>query len=73
MVKQSKLQGLTTEFEMIKMEEEETFNQFYSKLISIVNSCEILGEPIPSFRVIKKKLRSLPARFNTKVAMLQGK
>ncbi|XP_058184477.1 uncharacterized protein LOC131301965 [Rhododendron vialii] len=72
-VKQSKLQRLTTEFEMIKMEEEETFNQFYSKLISIVNSCETLGEPIPSFRVIKKILRSLPNRFNTKVIMLQGK
>ncbi|KAG5556760.1 hypothetical protein RHGRI_007131 [Rhododendron griersonianum] len=41
-VKQSKRQRLTTEFETIKMQEEETFNQFYSKLIAIVNSCENL-------------------------------
>ncbi|KAG5565576.1 hypothetical protein RHGRI_001477 [Rhododendron griersonianum] len=72
-VKQSKLQRLTTEFETIRMEEEETFNEFYSKLISIVNRCETLGEPIQSFRVIKKILRSLPERFKTKVIMLEGK
>jgi len=72
-VKQSKLQRLTTEFEVIRMQEDETFNQFYSKLISIVNSCETLGEPIPPFRVIKIFLRSLPERFKTKVTMLEGK
>ncbi|KAG5565673.1 hypothetical protein RHGRI_001551 [Rhododendron griersonianum] len=72
-VKQSKLQRLTTEFEIIRMQEDETFNEFYSKLIAIVNSCETLGEPIPPFRVIKKILRSLPERFKTKVTMLEGK
>ncbi|KAG5514821.1 hypothetical protein RHGRI_036015 [Rhododendron griersonianum] len=55
------------------MQEDETFNEFYSKLIAIVNSCETLGEPIPPFRVIKKILRSLPERFKTKVTMLEGK
>ncbi|KAG5566093.1 hypothetical protein RHGRI_001883 [Rhododendron griersonianum] len=73
-IKQSKLQRLTTEFEIIRMQEDETFNEiFYSKLIAIVNSCETLGEPIPPFRVIKKILRSLPERFKTKVTMLEGK
>ncbi|KAG5530448.1 hypothetical protein RHGRI_025409 [Rhododendron griersonianum] len=72
-VKQSKLQRLTTEFETIRMEEEETFNEFYSKLISIVNCCETLGESIHSFRVIKNFLRSLPERFKTQVIMLEGK
>ncbi|KAG5556355.1 hypothetical protein RHGRI_006827 [Rhododendron griersonianum] len=72
-VKQSKLQRLTTEFEIIRMQEDENFNEFYSKLIAIVNSCETLGEPIPPFRVIKKILRSLPERFKTKVTMLEGK
>lgn len=72
-VKQSKLQELNTEFEVNRMEEEETFNEFYSKLIPIINTCEILGEPISPFRVIKKILRSLPKRFKTKVTMLKGK
>ena len=31
-VKDSKLQRLTTSFEEIKMEEDESFNEFYAKL-----------------------------------------
>lgn len=72
MVKQSKLQRLTTEFETIRMQEEETFNQFHSKLIAIVNSWKHLFSPIPCFH-IKFFLRSLPPRFKTQVTMLEGK
>ena len=37
-VKDSKFQRLTTSFEEIKMEENESFDEFYSKLKDIVNS-----------------------------------
>ena len=37
-VKDSKLQRLTTSFEEIKMEEDELFDEFYAKLKDIVNS-----------------------------------
>ena len=37
-VKDSKFQRLTTSFEEIKMEEEESFDEFYTKLKDIVNS-----------------------------------
>ena len=37
-VKDSKFQRLTTSFEEIKMEEDESFNEFYAKLKDIVNS-----------------------------------
>ena len=43
-VKDSKLQRLTTSFEEIKMEEDESFNEFYAKLKDIVNSAFNLGE-----------------------------
>ena len=36
-VKDSKLQRLTTSFEEIKMEEDESFDEFYAKLKDIVN------------------------------------
>ena len=36
-IKDSKLQRLTTSFEEIKMEEDETFDEFYAKLKDIVN------------------------------------
>ena len=44
-VKDSKLQRLTTSFEEIKMEEDESFNEFYAKLKDIVNSAFNLGKP----------------------------
>ena len=36
-VKDSKLQRLTTSFEEIKMEDDESFDEFYAKLKNIVN------------------------------------
>ena len=43
-LKNSKLQRLTTSFEEIKMDENESFDEFYAKLKDIVNSTFNLGE-----------------------------
>ena len=61
-VKDSKLQRLTTSFEGIKMEEDESFNKFYAKLKDIVNSAFNLGETIPEPKIVRKVLRSLKAK-----------
>ena len=45
-VKTVKLQWLTSSFEDIRMEEDETFDEFYVKLKDIVNSVFNLGECI---------------------------
>ena len=66
-VKDSKFQRLTTSFEEIKMEEDESFNEFYVKLKDIVNSAFNLGETILEPKVVRKVLRSLPERFHTKI------
>ena len=52
-VKDSTLQRLTTSFEEIKMEEDESFDVFYAKLKDIVNSAFNLGEPFPNPRLLK--------------------
>ena len=44
-VKDSKLQRLTISFEKIKMEEDESFDEFYAELKDIMNSPLILGNP----------------------------
>ena len=44
-VKDSKFQRLTTSFEEIKMEEDESFDEFYAKLKEKVNSAFNLGKP----------------------------
>ena len=54
-VRNSKLQRLTTSFEEIKMEEDESFDEFYAKLKDIVNSSFNLGETIPEPKVVDRK------------------
>ena len=69
-VKDSKLQRLTTSFEEIKMEEDKSFNELYAKLKDIVNLAFNFGETIPKPKIVRKVLRSLPERFNTKITMI---
>ena len=70
-VKDSKLQRLTTSFEEIEMEEDESFNEFYTKLKDIVKSVFNLGETIPELKIVRKVLRSLPERFHAKITVIE--
>ena len=70
-VKDSKLQRLTTSFEETKMEEDESFDEFYAKLKDIVNSAFNLGETIPEPKIVRKVLRSLPERFHAKITVIE--
>ena len=70
-VKDSKFQRLTTSFEEIKMEEDESFDEFYAKLKDIVNSAFNLGETIHEPKIVRKVLRSLPERFHAKITAIE--
>ena len=70
-VKDSKLQRLITSFEEIKMEEDESFDEFYAKLKDIVNSAFNLGETIPESKIVRKVLRSLPEKFHAKITTIE--
>ena len=70
-VMDSKLQWLTTSFEKIKMEEDESFDEFYAKLKDIVNSAFNLGETIPEPKIVRKVLRYLPERFHAKITTIK--
>ena len=70
-VNDSKLQRLTTSFEEIKMEEDESFDEFYTKLKDIVNSASNLGETIPEPKIVRKVLRSLLERFHAKITAIE--
>ena len=70
-VKDSKLQRLTTSFEEIKIEEDESFNKFYAKLKDIVNSTFNLGETILESKIVRKVLRSLLKRFHAKITTIE--
>ena len=70
-VKDSKFQRLTTSFEEIKMEEDESFDEFYAKLKDIVNSAFNLGQIIPESKIVRKVLRSLPERFHAMITVIE--
>ena len=58
-IKDSKFQRFIKSFKEIKMEEDESFDEFYAKLKDIVNSAFNLGETIPKPKVVRKVLRLL--------------
>src|SRR5579862_9038413 len=70
-VKEFKLQVLQTQFELLRMGEDECFNDFEIKLMDIVNQSHQLGDPYLDRRVKQKIMRSLPDRFESKVTAIE--
>lgn len=70
-VKDTKLQMLTTQFEELKMSEDESFDSFYSKLNEVIVSKFNLGEKTEDSKIVRKILRSLPESFRTKVTTIK--
>jgi hypothetical protein len=70
-VKSTKLQMLASQFEGIKMQEDESFNEFHTKISYLRNSMMSLGRKISYAKLIKKILRSLPERFKIKVTTIE--
>ena len=70
-VKDLKFQRLTTSFEEVKMEEDESFDEFYAKLKDMVNSAFNLGETIHEPKIVRKVLISLPKRFHAKITTIE--
>ena len=53
------------------MEDDESFDEFYTKLKDIVNSTFNLGETILEPKIVRKVLRSLPKRFHAKITVIE--
>ena len=56
-IKINKLQQLTSKFESIRMSDDESFDEFYTKLNDIVNSAFNLGEIYDQPEIVRKILR----------------
>jgi hypothetical protein len=70
-VKSTKLQMLISQFEGIKILDDETINKFYTKINDLRNSMGSLGKKISYAKLIKKILRSLPEQFRIKVTTIE--
>ena len=53
------------------MEEDESFDEFYTKLNNIVNLVLNLGKTISEPKIVRKVLKSLPKRFHAKITAIE--
>ena len=66
MVRESRLQLLTTKFENLHMQEDETIREYNARVCDIENEVFSLGEKILEERLAWKVLRSLPKDLPTR-------
>ena len=62
---------LTTQFEELKMSEDESFDSFYSKVNEVIIDKFNQGEKTKDSKVVRKILRSLPESSHTKVTAIE--
>jgi hypothetical protein len=62
---------LISRFEEIKMLEDETFSEFYTRISDLRNSMVSLRKMISNVKLIQTILRSLPERFKIKVTTIE--
>jgi hypothetical protein len=62
---------LVSHFKGIKMLEDESFSEFYTKIIDLRNSMINLGKKVSNAKLIKKILKSFPERFQIKVTTFE--
>ncbi|KAL4012936.1 hypothetical protein IC575_025083 [Cucumis melo] len=70
-VKMIRLQALRSEFDCIKMKETETIEEFFNRILVIVNSLRSNGEEVGDQRVVEKILRSMPRKFEHIVVAIE--
>ncbi|XP_009776480.1 uncharacterized protein [Nicotiana sylvestris] len=66
-VKQSKIDMLTTEYELFRMKDDESFQDMHTRITSIINEIHSLGESIPRNKLVRKILSVLPSSWESKV------
>ncbi|XP_070015974.1 uncharacterized protein [Nicotiana sylvestris] len=66
-VKQSKIDMLTTEYELFRMKDDESIQDMHTRFTSIINELHSLGDVIPRNKLVRKILNVLPRSWESKV------
>jgi hypothetical protein len=70
-VKEAKLQTYRTQFENLKMKEEENIVEYFHRVDEVVNSIRATGEEIKDKPIVQKLLRSLPMTYDAKISTIE--
>ena len=70
-MKMFRLQLLTTRFENLKMNDDESIQDFHMNVLEIENASSALGEKMSEEKLVRKILRSHSKRFNLKVTSIE--
>ncbi|XP_070025717.1 uncharacterized protein [Nicotiana sylvestris] len=66
-VKKSKIDMLITEYEVFRMNDDESIQDIHTRFTSIINELHSLGEIIPRNKLVRKILNILPSSWESKV------
>ncbi|XP_020269354.1 keratin, type I cytoskeletal 9-like [Asparagus officinalis] len=70
-VRNAKVQTLKSEFELLRMKENDNVDDFSTKLTGVVNKIRALGGEMEENYVVRKLLRAVPERFLTIVSTIE--
>ena len=72
-VKRAKLQTFKTQFEILKMKEEENFSEYFERIDEIVNAIQGLGIELKEKEIVEKVLRSRPLIYYLNIFTLEDR
>ena len=72
-VQKEKIQTYRTQFEGLKMKEEEDIAAYFQRVEEVVNTMRGLGEEVQEASIAQNVLRSLSPRLNSKLSSIEDK
>jgi hypothetical protein len=72
-VKEAKLQTYRTQFENLKLKEEENIVEYFHRIDEVVNSIRAVREEVTDKPIVQKILRSLPMRYDAKISSVEDR
>ncbi|MQL76440.1 hypothetical protein Taro_008828 [Colocasia esculenta] len=70
-VRESKVSMLVSDYEMFKMNHDETFSDMFARFMVLINGLKGLKKEYSESDLVRKILRSLPSSWNTKVTVIE--